>query len=379
MHIQLVPDIRCEAGLAQGLAGLATSLGMHRPLVLSDAQLLQQLLVQSAVVTLRQTFPHLALFSDVLADPPEQVVAAAVALAIEQRCDGVIGLGGGSSMDCAKLVALLARTPQPLAGIYGIGLARGPRWPLIQVPTTAGTGAEVTPVAIVTTAAGDKKGVVSELLLADMAVLDAELTLALPPALTAMVGMDAIVHAIEAFTSRLKKNPVSDAFAVDALRLLVGSIETAVRDGQDRAAREAMLMGACLAGLAFANAPVGAVHALAYPLGAHFKVAHGLSNALVLPAVLRFNLKVAGALYADLARRALGLSGPDERLAPAFVDHISALSRRMPYAQRMADVGVAAQDLATLADGAMEVQRLLVNNPRALSRAEALDIYWACL
>ena len=237
----------------------------------------------------------------------------------------------------------------------------------------------MTPVAIVTTVAGDKKGVVSALLLADMAVLDAELTHALPQALTAMVGMDAIVHAIEAFTNRLKKNPLSDAFAIEALRLLTGSIETAVRDGQDSAAREAMLMGACLAGLAFANAPVGAVHALAYPLGARFKVAHGLSNALVLIAVLRFNLEAAEALYADLARRVLGLSGPDERLGPAFVDHISALSRRMPYAQRMANVGVAAQDLPALVDEAMGMQRLLVNNPRELSRAEALDIYRACL
>ena len=232
MHVRLVPDIRCEAGLAQDLASLASlaaGLGMQRPLVLSDAWLLQQPLIHGAVAALRHAFAHLVVFSEVVADPPAHVVAAAVALAIEQRCDGVIGLGGANSLDCAKLVALLARTLQPLDGIYGIGLARGPRWPLIQVPTTAGTGAEVTPVAIVTTVAGDKKGVVSALLLADMAVLDAELTRVLPQALTAKVGMDAIAHAIEAFTSRLKKNPLSDAFAIEALRLLTGSIETAVR------------------------------------------------------------------------------------------------------------------------------------------------------
>lgn len=141
MHVQLVPDIRCEAGLAQDLASLAAGLGMQRPLVLSDASLLQQPLIHGAVAALRHAFAHLAVLSEVVADPPAHVVAAAVTLAIEQRCDGVIGLGSGSSLDCAKLVALLARTPQPLDGIYGIGLARRLRWPLIQVPTTAGTGA----------------------------------------------------------------------------------------------------------------------------------------------------------------------------------------------------------------------------------------------
>lgn len=379
MQLQFVSDIRCKAGLSQALSGVIDELGAQRPLLVTDATLLQHPLVLSALSALRGTFPHLQVFSEVLADPPEHVVRSAVEHAVRHRCDAVIGLGGGSSLDCAKLVALLARSSQDLSDIYGVERARGPRLPLIQVPTTAGTGAEVTPVAIVTTGAGEKKGVVSKLLMADVAVLDAELTYALPPAVTAMVGIDAIVHAIEAFTSKLKKNAVSDALAVEALRLLLDNIETAVSNGQDATSREAMLIGACMAGLAFANAPVGAVHALAYPLGAGFKVAHGLSNALVLPAVLRFNLHAAQAYYADLGRRVLRISGSDAHMAQAFVEHISALSRRMPYAQRMAEVGVAQHDLVSLADQAMNVQRLLVNNPREVSHADALDIYRASL
>ena len=237
----------------------------------------------------------------------------------------------------------------------------------------------MTPIAIVTTPSHEKKGVVSPLLFPDVALLDGRLTLGLPPQVTAMTGIDAMVHAIEAFTSKHKKNPVSDALALKALELLHGNIRTAVTAGHDEKARSAMLQGSLLAGMAFANAPVGAVHALAYPLGGHFHVPHGLSNSLVLRPVLAFNRPVADDLYAQLARAIL----PAERFAhsqegaDAFVQAIGKLVADLPYAQRLRDVGIRIDDLPMLARDAMNVQRLLVNNPREVKYEDALSIYEA--
>ena len=192
-------------------------------------------------------------------------------------------------MDVAKLVAFLCRSDQRLDEIYGIGFCQGERLPLIQVPTTAGTGSEVTPISILTTGAAEKKGVVSPQLLPDWAVLDAELTTGLPRHITAATGIDAMVHAIEAFTGVHKKNPLSDALAKEALLHLGRNMRQACTHGDDLEARQAMLYGSCLAGMAFANSPVAAVHALAYPIGGHFHVPHGLSNSLMLSHVMRFN------------------------------------------------------------------------------------------
>ena len=201
-------------------------------------------------------------------------------------------------------------------------MAKGQRLPLLLAPTTAGTGSEVTPIAIVTTPTTEKKGVVSPRLLPDWAILDPELTLGLPPPVTAATGIDAMVHAIEAYTSRHKKNPISDQFARQALALLSANIREVCTNGANLEARGNMLLGSMLAGMAFANAPVAAVHALAYPIGAIFHVPHGLSNALVLMGVLRFNLPEAQTLYAELAPildpQTQGLPTPEQ--AQAFVD-----------------------------------------------------------
>lgn len=319
------------------------------------------------------------LYSEVQADPPEAAVLDAVAAAKKAGADAIIGFGGGSSMDTAKLVALLVGTPQDLPDIYGIGLAKGPRLPLIQVPTTAGTGSEVTPISIVTTPTHEKKGVVSPLLYPDLAVLDAKLTVGLPPAVTAMTGIDAMVHAIEAYTSKHKKNVLSDGLAVKALQLLAGNMDKVLANGADLSARAAMLQGSMLAGMAFANAPVAAVHALAYPLGGHFHVPHGLSNALVLAPVLAFNRPAAEELYGELAGAVLPgrrFESPAEA-ADAFIEAMTAMVARMPFAQRLRDVGVTEGNLDRLADDAMKVERLLVNNPREVTRADALAIYKA--
>jgi len=374
---ETTPKIICEQGAAKRLGEIARGLGMSQVFLVTDIGLMKAGLIDGALTSLSEAGVKVTVFSDVLADPPEVSVQAAVKAAALVHADGVIGFGGGSSLDTAKLVALLVKTPQELPTIYGIGLARGPRLPLIQVPTTAGTGSEVTPIAILTTPSHEKKGVVSPLLYPDVAVLDSLLTLGLPPAITAMTGVDAMVHAIEAFTSRSKKNALSDALAIKALQLLYANLPAAVSDGKDAQVRENMLLGSLLAGMAFANAPVGAVHALAYPLGGHYQLPHGLTNSLVLLPVLKFNLPAAESLYAELGRAILPeLNSVSDALAASnFIEAIAAHVITMPYAQRLREVGVKEHELEMLARDAMNVQRLLINNPRDVQFADALSLY----
>jgi len=367
----------CEDGAAARLGPYAADMGLKRAMVVTDPGFRATGLLEPAGESLCDAGAEPPIFSDVEADPPEVSIERAVNLARAQHIDGVSGVGGGSSMDTAKLVALLAGSGQGVAEVYGIDVASGPRLPLIQVPTTAGTGSEVTPIAIVTTPSDEKKGVISRLLYPDLALLDATLTVGLPPEVTAATGVDAMVHAIEAYTTRHKKNPVSDALALKALGLLAGAIRTAVRDGANLEARRDMLQGAMLAGMAFANAPVAAVHALAYPLGGRFHVPHGLSNALVLLPVLEFNLPAAEGLYAELYE-AVAPAGPTpsaNAAARAFFEAMQAIVDDMPMPRRLREVGVKEADLDMLADDAMNVQRLLVNNPREVTRADALAIY----
>lgn len=378
---ETTPRILCEQGSARRLGEIARDLGMRHVYLVTDRFLHESGLTREAEASLEAAGLRVTVFADVQADPPEGSVEDAVADAVAKGVDGVIGLGGGSSMDTAKLVALLARTPQPLPSIYGIGLAKGPRLPLIQVPTTAGTGSEVTAISIITTPTSEKKGVVSPLLYPDVAMLDSLLTLGLPPRVTAMTGVDAMVHAIEAYTSRVKKNPLSDALALKALVLLHDNIRTVVTDGRNADAREAMLLGSLFAGMAFANAPVAAVHALAYPLGGHYHLPHGLTNALVMVPVLAFNMPAAAPLYAQLGRAMLpSLESADDAVAStAFLDAIRQLVAEMPFEQTLRAAGVPEGDLPMLATDAMKVTRLLVNNPRDVTYDDVLGIYRAVL
>jgi alcohol dehydrogenase class IV len=375
-------QILCETGAAKRLGALCRERGAQSVLIVTDPGITRLGMLDALLPGFAAEGVTVRVFDQVLADPPEAVVMAAVEQARAMQAQLVVGFGGGSSLDVAKLVALLAHPLclQKLADIYGVGNAKGQRLPLIQVPTTAGTGSEVTPIAIITTGATSKMGVVSPLLLPDLALLDADLTLGLPPAVTAATGIDAMVHAIEAYTSKLKKNPLSDLLAREALRLLAANLDAAVHDGQNRDARQAMLLGSCLAGQAFANAPVAAVHALAYPLGGHLHIPHGLSNALVLPHVLRFNAPVAAGLYAELAPLLLGArlqAGSGQSLCEQFIQELSELNQRCGLPSRLRDAGVPAELLPRLACDAMQQQRLLVNNPREVSEADALAIYQA--
>jgi alcohol dehydrogenase len=373
-------QILCESGSAARLGELCRERGAQRVLIVTDPGITRLNMLDGVLPGFVAAGVGVEVFDQVLADPPESIVLEAADQARRMAAQLVIGFGGGSSMDVAKLVALLAHplATQGLKDVFGVGNARGPRLPLIQVPTTAGTGSEVTPIAIVTTGETTKMGVVSPHLLPDLAVLDADLTLGLPPAVTAATGIDAMVHAIEAYTSKLKKNPLSDLLAREALRLLALNLDEAVHNGRNREARQAMLLGACLAGQAFANAPVAAVHALAYPLGGHFHIPHGLSNALVLPEVIRFNAPHAGALYAELAPLLLGerLRSDADR-TEQFIAELADLSPRSGLPSRLRDAGVPEDSLPRLAADAMLQQRLLVNNPREVSESDALAIYRA--
>ena len=372
-------QILCETGAAVRLAELCRERGGKRVLIVTDPGITQLGLLEPSLEGFASLGLSVAVFDQVVADPPEAIVQTAVAQAIDLQADLIVGFGGGSSMDVAKLVALLAHPTcqQQLADIYGVGNAKGQRLPLIQVPTTAGTGSEVTQISIITTGETSKMGVVSPLLLPDLALLDADLTLGLPPAVTAATGIDAMVHAIEAYTSKIKKNPLSDMLAREALRLLAGNLDEAVHNGSNRDARQAMLLGALLAGQAFANAPVAAVHALAYPLGGHFHIPHGLSNALVLPSVIAFNAPAAQELYAELAPLLVNDLKPGSAASQTeqLVNALADLSPRCKLPSRLRDADVPESSLEMLARDAMLQQRLLVNNPREVTEADALAIY----
>jgi alcohol dehydrogenase class IV len=281
--------------LARGIVGASC-------LFVTDPGLKAMGLCEPALKSLAEAGIGITEFTDVEADPSLSTLMSAVEAGRAADVTGVIGLGGGSSLDVAKLSALLLGSGEDLEGAWGVNNASGPRLPLVLVPTTAGTGSEVTPISIITVEDNLKKGVSSRLLLPDLALLDPMLTLGLPPGITAATGVDAMVHAIEAYSSRsANNNPMSRVTACDALRLLGANIETVVTNGRDRPARGAMMLGSMLAGMAFANSPVAAVHALAYPLGGIFHIPHGLSNALVLPHVMRFNLTEAAQDYAAVA------------------------------------------------------------------------------
>ncbi len=375
------PSIRFGAGILSDIGTLlGDAVSASSALIVTDQGMISTGLVEKLTAALDSAGMPYDIYADVVADPPEDIVHEATEAARRAHADVIIGFGGGSSLDVAKLVALLAPGHQDLSSAYGVGNAQGPRVPLVLVPTTAGTGSEVTPISIITTGASEKMGVVSPVILPDMAILDPELTLTVPPHVTAATGIDAMVHAIEAYASAsANNNPISRGIATEALSMMGQSLLTAVHQGDDLAARADMLLGSMLAGQAFANSPVAAVHALAYPIGGHFKVPHGLSNTLVLPHVLRFNSVTHPAPYAEIApyvfpeMAEMGI----EDAAMAFAEGMADLSTQCGLQQRLRDVGIAENDISMLARDSMNQTRLLVNNPREVTHDDALAIYKA--
>ncbi|WP_312797112.1 iron-containing alcohol dehydrogenase [Tianweitania sp.] len=375
------PSLIFEPGSAARLGEISAPRLGETILFVTDSGLRKLGLCDPALASLEAAGVAVTIFDQVEADPSRKTLEAAVAAGRNAHVSGVIGFGGGSSLDVAKLAALLLGSNEDLDQAWGVGQAKGPRLPLILVPTTAGTGSEVTPVSIITVGEEEKRGVSSPLIQPNIALLDPDLTLGLPPAITAATGIDAMVHAIEAYASTsANNNPLSKTLAREALRLLGANIENAVTNGSDTGARSAMLLGSMLAGQAFANSPVAAVHALAYPIGGTFHVPHGLSNALVLPHVLRFNAPDAAHLYAEIAGDAFPelVDEPSTQGKTAgFIDALAALSKRLGLPQRLRDVGITEADLPKLASDAMKQGRLLVNNPRPVTESAALAIYKA--
>jgi alcohol dehydrogenase len=372
-------SIISEVGSLSKIVSLCQSLGLSNPLIVTDQGIVACGLLKKLTNEMVGQI-EVNIFDQVVADPKETIILSALAQAKTQGIDGVIGFGGGSSLDTAKVVAVLMKSTQPLNEIYGVEQIKGERLPLILIPTTAGTGSEVTPIAIITTGETTKAGIVSSQLLPDIALLDAELTIGLPPAVTAATGVDSMVHAIEAYTSKLKKNPYSDMLAKEALRLLSENIEIVCRDGQNISARQNMLLGACLAGQAFANAPVAAVHALAYPLGGHFHIPHGLSNSLVLPHVMRFNKSHAAQQYSELApyiSHSVNLQQNDEGITDDLINYLEQLIERLALPNTLQQMNISDSQLSLLSKEAMLQTRLLVNNPKAVSYEDALAIYQA--
>ncbi|GGE48165.1 alcohol dehydrogenase [Marinicauda pacifica] len=367
-----VPHIVFEAGAAKRLDALiGSAAGPARKLfLLTDAGLRKTGLLDGPVEALKAAGYEVEIFDSVVADPPESVILEAVEAGRRFGAEAVIGFGGGSPMDTAKVVAVLLRGAQDLSTMYGVEQVSATRPPLILIPTTAGTGSEVTNVAVVTTGETSKRGIASGALYADMAILDPELTRGLPRHVTAATGIDAMVHAIEAFTNRRSKNPVSDALALTALDRLHRGLERACADGNDTEARGDMLLGAMLAGQAFSNSPCAGVHAMAYPLGGIFHVPHGLSNSVVLPPVLRFNASAAEDQYTEISAK-LGLKPGSAGL----IDEMERIAEAVGIERRLSQLGISHNDVPRMAEDVAANDRLLPNNPREMTYDDIVAMY----
>jgi alcohol dehydrogenase len=312
------------------------------------------------------------------AEPTLRFFEESLAMARAANVDAVLAVGGGSVIDVAKLLAALIHGTQHVTETFGINLLASRGLPIVCLPTTAGTGAEVSPNAIVLDEASElKKGVVSPHLVADAAFVDPLLTVSVPPDVTAATGLDALTHCIEAYANQFA-HPIVDNYALQGVKLISANLLAAVRDGGDLEARAAMALGSLYGGLCLGPVNTAAVHALAYPLGGKFRIAHGVSNSLLLPHVMRFNFSAAPERHAQIAL-ALGVERgrSDLETARAGVEHLSRLSRDCGIPQRLSELAIPREAIPGLAQSAMQVQRLLKNNLRLVTEADAISIYEA--
>jgi len=313
---------------------------------------------------------ELAIFSDVEAEPSLETGRRAGETAREIQADLVIGLGGGSPLDICKVAAAQVHNRGDLTDMIGVDQIRHRVPPIIAIPTTAGTGSETTPVAIVTDKADQlKKGIVSTRIIPAVALLDPTLSVTMPSHITAWTGVDALTHALEAYTSR-PANDFTDSLAMRAVRMIFDNLPRAFEQGDDLDARREMLVASLLAGMAFASSGCAAVHALAMTLGGRYPLAHGLANALMLPSVMEFNREVCEEKYDRLAAR-LGIEGG----AAGLVDRVIDLCDQLQIPERLSDVGVEQAALEPMARAAVEIKRLMEKNPREMSWQQALELY----
>jgi len=364
-------------GAVEKIGAEAQLLKGKKVLVITDSGVIQAGLLEGVKKSLQAANIPFALFDGVEPDPRIEVVEKSVEKAKKEGIDLIIGLGGGSSLDIAKVTSIMITNTGKIDGFFGIDLVPNPGIPVILVPTTAGTGSEVTPIAILSdTKEKLKKGIVSPTLFPEVAIVDPKLTIGLPPSVTAFTGMDALTHAIEAYAS-INATDLTDLFALRAMDLCSKNLRMAYAHGENLAARSNMMEGSLLAGIAFANAGVGAVHAFAYPLGGEFHLAHGLTNTLMLPYIMRYNILGCPHKFAQMAKafgeKVEGLSELDG--AETAVKFVERLSDDIRVPRRLRDVGVPENAIPRLAEAAMKVTRLLANNPRKIALEDAVAIY----
>jgi alcohol dehydrogenase class IV len=355
----------------------AKKLGARKVLIITDKILNQTGLVEKVTVPLEAEGIQVAIIDEVIPEPPFENLEQIARGIRDQGYDAFIGIGGGSALDVTKALAVMMTNTGDVRELIGIEKVKNKGIPFILIPTTAGTGSEVTYNAIFTDIRDNvKKGIVSPYLLPDVAIVDAELTVTVPPHVTAATGMDALVHAVESYTAQ-RASELTDGIALHAIQLISRSIRTAVYNGKNLGAREDMAMGSLMAGISLGNAGVGAVHALAYPLGGKFKVPHGVANSLLLPYVMKYNAIANLEKFAQIAN-ALGenIEGLSLRdAAEVAVRAMAKLSRDVGIPSTLSEVGVTENDIPALAEEASKVDRLLNNNPRWLTVKEIDTIY----
>ena len=328
VELHLPPDIQVGGGVSERAGDLAKGLGLQRVLVVTDPVMVDSGVAGRVTSSLEEAGIAVATFSDIQGEPTTDYVDAGVEALRAHEADGVVAVGGGSPLDTAKAIAVMATNEGPLPEYLGYHKIPDPGLPLIAVPTTAGTGSEVTRVTVITDTSRDvKMMILSNHLMPQVALADYKLTLTCPAGLTANVGVDSLTHAIESYVSA-KANPVTDGFALKAARLIGQNLRRAQADGGDEEAREALMLGAMLAGAAFSNASVALVHGMSRPIGAHFHVPHGLSNAVLLPTITRWSINGAKGRYATIARE-MGVAdagASDDAATAALVDELDALN-----------------------------------------------------
>ena len=349
-------------------------MGLQRLFVLTAPPI--RPLIEEPLTALGNAGVSVEVFQDIVAEPTVNDFKKMLEIARQFKADSVVGIGGGSVLDVTKLIAALINSDQQVEDCFGTGfIQKKGRW-FACLPTTAGTGSEVSPNAILLDERDHlKKGIVSPFLIADVAYVDPKLTWTVPAKVTADTGMDALTHCIEAYTNKFA-HPSVDIYALQGIRLIAANLEKAVKNGQDQEAREALAFGSLYGGLCLGPVNTAAVHALSYPLGGEFHIPHGLSNAILLPSVMKFNAPAAMKRYAEVAI-AMGCEPGknDEETAQRGVDFIYQLADAVGIPKKLTDLGIPQTAVDGMAKAAMEVQRLLKNNPREVTEQDARDIY----
>jgi alcohol dehydrogenase class IV len=365
------------AAAIEQLSAELTRLNVQNPLIVTDAILVQSGTVDLALAQLGGR--RYGVFDQVKPEPEISIVEDCTRAYREGGHDGLIGVGGGSAIDIAKGVAAFAGHEGSLGELFGVDQVKRKGPPLIAIPTTAGTGSEVTNVAIFSDKQAQlKKGIVSDYLLPDVALVSPLMTLTCPRSVTAASGVDALVHAIEAYLS-VNASPITDAIALGAIKLIVKALPKAYANPSSLQAREDMATASLMAGMAFGNAGVGAVHALAYPLGGRFNIAHGVSNALLLPYVMEWNKLACVERMRDIAEamgvRVAHLS--DKDAADLAVKAMADLCAAVEIPTGLRSFNVPEDAIPAMAEEASKIERLMRNNPRTLTAVDIQKIYRA--